>query len=267
MSEYVISDIHGCYDDLQEMLKLISFSDEDKLILAGDYIDRGPKNVEMLHWLEERHDNVVLLRGNHDEEFAMYVDILKRVDKENNLHTGVNSNNDLGVLYYTIEYIRREFEDAMALEYFDYYGTIQKMIDDGEVTLNDLCRWADFFRTLPYYYETKSKDRRCIVVHAGYADDYRPISMGLSTAEEFNIYAREEAIIYGGIKHGMVVAGHTPTIAEGEFCYNDGHIFCYKNNGMDCKYYFIDCGCAYRAVHDKAALACLRLEDRAEFYI
>ena len=52
MSTYVISDIHGCFSAFQRMLEKINFSDNDKLIIAGDIIDRGPENYEMLNGLK-----------------------------------------------------------------------------------------------------------------------------------------------------------------------------------------------------------------------
>ena len=42
-----MSDIHGCYDDMIKMLEQIAFSDEDTLILAGDYIDRGSQKCDI----------------------------------------------------------------------------------------------------------------------------------------------------------------------------------------------------------------------------
>ena len=42
MGSYVISDIHGCYDELIRMLEKINLGDSDTLICAGDYIDKGP---------------------------------------------------------------------------------------------------------------------------------------------------------------------------------------------------------------------------------
>ena len=63
-----MSDIHGCYDDMIKMLEQIAFTDEDTLILAGDYIDRGSQSFEMLKWIESNPINVIFLRGNHDEE-------------------------------------------------------------------------------------------------------------------------------------------------------------------------------------------------------
>ena len=56
-----MSDIHGCYDDMIKMLEQIAFTDEDTLILAGDYIDRGSQSFEMLKWIESNPKNVIFL--------------------------------------------------------------------------------------------------------------------------------------------------------------------------------------------------------------
>lgn len=48
MSTYCISDIHGCFNEFQDMLKLINFQKEDELYILGDIIDRGPQSAEML---------------------------------------------------------------------------------------------------------------------------------------------------------------------------------------------------------------------------
>ena len=52
MGTYVMSDIHGCRDEFLTMLDKIGFSGSDQLFLAGDYIDRGKKSLEMLKWIE-----------------------------------------------------------------------------------------------------------------------------------------------------------------------------------------------------------------------
>ena len=56
MSIYVMSDIHGCYDEFMQMLNLISFSDYDELWIIGDICDRGPKNMKLLQkdYLQQR---------------------------------------------------------------------------------------------------------------------------------------------------------------------------------------------------------------------
>jgi serine/threonine protein phosphatase 1 len=45
----IIGDIHGCYDELSEMLDAIDWSPQSHiLILTGGHIDRGPKIKETL---------------------------------------------------------------------------------------------------------------------------------------------------------------------------------------------------------------------------
>ena len=51
MSTYVMSDIHGCFDELQAILAKTKFSESDKLILAGDLIERLVQAVRPKHAL------------------------------------------------------------------------------------------------------------------------------------------------------------------------------------------------------------------------
>lgn len=66
--KYVMSDIHGCYDEYIRMLELINFSDEDELYILGDIFNRGNKPLEILdHVLGNK--NIHLLKGNHEKMF------------------------------------------------------------------------------------------------------------------------------------------------------------------------------------------------------
>lgn len=70
---YVFGDIHGDFDTLKNILTRIRFDDivrSSLIIFLGDYIDRGPKQIEsitlVLYLLQEYPDRVILLRGNHE---------------------------------------------------------------------------------------------------------------------------------------------------------------------------------------------------------
>ena len=69
MRTIFISDIHGNYTKFMALLKNIEYTEQDTLILGGDYFDRGKENVKMVEWLIENHnkDNIHLIRGNHDD--------------------------------------------------------------------------------------------------------------------------------------------------------------------------------------------------------
>lgn len=62
---YAMSDLHGCYDKYEKMLKDISFSDSDTLYVLGDVVDRGPDGIKLLFDMMERK-NVIPIKGNHD---------------------------------------------------------------------------------------------------------------------------------------------------------------------------------------------------------
>lgn len=69
----MISDIHGCIDQLNQMLLLTQFNSiDDQLILLGDYVDRGPNSkavVDKVIELVSMH-NAIALRGNHDQRLV-----------------------------------------------------------------------------------------------------------------------------------------------------------------------------------------------------
>ena len=61
----VVGDIHGCFDELTDLLEAIKLESDDRLIAVGDLITKGPKNREVLDLFisDSRFSSVV---GNHD---------------------------------------------------------------------------------------------------------------------------------------------------------------------------------------------------------
>ena len=68
MRMLAISDIHGMYDKFIELLELIKYDPaDDKLILLGDYVDRGPRSVRTVQKVMELVANgAIALIGNHE---------------------------------------------------------------------------------------------------------------------------------------------------------------------------------------------------------
>ncbi len=72
MPTYFITDIHGERDKFEALLARLSPKPADKIILGGDYVDRGPDSyavVERVLALRQECE-LVCLNGNHDAEFA-----------------------------------------------------------------------------------------------------------------------------------------------------------------------------------------------------
>ncbi len=68
----MVGDVHGCFDELMDLLKKVNYkSSEDRLILVGDLINKGPKSLEVLKWVRENHIEFVL--GNHELGFINFL--------------------------------------------------------------------------------------------------------------------------------------------------------------------------------------------------
>lgn len=65
---YIMSDIHGELGLFRQMLKLINFGKNDRLIIAGDVVDKGSESAALLRFIYEMK-NVVVILGNHDYDF------------------------------------------------------------------------------------------------------------------------------------------------------------------------------------------------------
>lgn len=73
-----IGDIHGCYDQLRIIIEeKIKARHDDKIVLLGDYIDRGPeirKTIDYIIRLKDDGLNLVTLRGNHEAMMLHAID-------------------------------------------------------------------------------------------------------------------------------------------------------------------------------------------------
>lgn len=68
----IVGDLHGCFDELIELLHKLDFDDEkDCLISCGDLVDRGPKVVELLAYLRSL-PRFLAVKGNHEDKFIRW---------------------------------------------------------------------------------------------------------------------------------------------------------------------------------------------------
>lgn len=227
---YVVSDLHGCFEQFKRLLKEISFNDNDVMYVLGDVVDYGDESMELLCDLSMRF-NVIPIVGDHDFRALR---LLTELDKM--LRDGVTPEPE--VLSEMADWVREGGQTT--LEGF-------KVLDEDmrEGVLEYL---ADF----SLYEEVEVKGKKYLLLHAGIADfdpetpleDYMP--------EDFITEPLDPERAY--FKDVTVVAGHIPTyeIPGGE----RGRI--YRGDGC----IIMDCGSAF-----DEAMGCLCLDNGREIYV
>lgn len=67
----VIGDIHGCFDELTDVLNLVNLQEDDRVVAVGDLIVKGEKNREVLDlFIDDKRFSSVI--GNHDRAVRQY---------------------------------------------------------------------------------------------------------------------------------------------------------------------------------------------------
>jgi len=85
----VIGDVHGCRDELERLLELVKFDDNDAVYFLGDLLSRGPDPrgvLEVFRWTHARG-----VRGNHDDALLRWY--AKQRDGGPELHLGRSNQN------------------------------------------------------------------------------------------------------------------------------------------------------------------------------
>lgn len=212
---YVISDIHGCYEEYRELLEKIGLIDNDILYILGDSVDRGPEPIKVIQDLMHMK-NVKYVIGNHDFLFLYFMDKLK---------------NDLsGVQMFSQEDIadfKSYLEDGGAV-------TVKKFMKLPLEDRNAICTYLNKAKG----YEVAEEDnKKYILVHAGISNfnehkemkDYDILDLICDRIDYNRKYFQDENI--------HIITGHTPTA----YINQDSAYSIFQGNG----HIAVDCGCVY----------------------
>ena len=232
MAFYAMSDLHGMYDKYREMLELIRFSEEDELFILGDVVDRGSKPMEILLDMMQ-HPNIYPLYGNHD---VMALNALTSVAEAAEKNGG-------------------QLDPETASHIFGWckdggMPTVEGFLGLSETQRDDV---LSYLREFSLYEMIDVRERTFLLVHAGLGNFRKGKKLREYTIEELLQDRSDPEIQYFEDDSIFVVTGHTPT----PHIWGKAEIYKSHNN------FCIDCA----AFWEKGRLACLRLDDLAEFYV
>lgn len=89
MRRIVIGDVHGCIDELKELLDKVSPVDGDIIVFVGDLLDKGPDSAGVVRFCRTLGDsgiNVVAVKGNHEdkhERWRSHIENFHRTGRQN----------------------------------------------------------------------------------------------------------------------------------------------------------------------------------------
>ncbi len=149
----MISDIHGCIEPLNRMLEEVGFNrSTDRLVLLGDYVDRGPKSKDVVARVMDlvNNDGAIALRGNHDQRL---VDLIRTNDSL--IQSKFMEHGGIQTLHSYCDFIGKDIDKDKLQHARDHISSNYE-------------HHIAFLNELPYYYE----DDNHICVHAGLNPHY-----------------------------------------------------------------------------------------------
>lgn len=190
MKYFVVSDIHGHFDELMAALDEANFNPEEHtLIVLGDMFDRGMKSQEVYQYIKGLYDlgQAIVIKGNH-ELFLFEVNELN----EKRMLFNIEKNG----FQFTLNSFCEEDVTGKPIEY------IRDLMNEKNP---ELIEWLN---EIPFYYETENY----IFVHAGLnteVEDWHDCDWTRAVWTKTRDF-RDQLLTYKGIVKN-VVHGHVST--------------------------------------------------------
>ena len=234
MATYVLSDIHGQYDEFIAILDRINLQDTDTLYVLGDILDRGPHPIRVLLTLMEM-PNAICRVGTHEYMAVECLSFLMQEVTDRSLD----------------ELDHKTLDNLVTWQYNGAKTTIDEFRELSREMQEEV---IDFIKDMSIYEELTVGGQDYLLVHAGLGnfdpartmDDYSLHDLIWKEADYSRQYFDDK----------IVITGHTPT----QFIKGNpkpGFIYRHQNHiAIDCGAYLPD-----------GRLAALCLDTGEEYYI
>ncbi len=104
--DFVIGDLHGCFDLLESLMKAVEFNiDQDRLFAVGDLVDRGSYSLPCLELIEQPWFYAVM--GNHE---AMMLDYFKAYQRTGYIDPYFDESDESGYIEYGGDWVAKYYQ-------------------------------------------------------------------------------------------------------------------------------------------------------------
>ena len=232
---YVLSDIHGCFEEYLELLDKIKFGKEDILYVLGDVCDKGPCPVRVLQDMMER-PGVLPVMGNHDlaalRSLRRLGDAVDREDYRQCLSQ----------------------KDRLDFGYWYKDGGYTTFDEFRDLPREERQEVLDYLNSFSFYEKVTLEGRTYVLVHAGIRGYKEGMALEDVSPADFLFYRTNYDRPVFRDPAWVLVSGHTPTF----LIRPDRQSLVYETPG----HIGMDCGCVYGG-----RLAALCLESGQIFYV
>lgn len=217
---FVVGDVHGCFDQLTELLTYHK-PETEQLVFIGDYIDRGPQSKHVLDLvMAKQTEGALCLKGNHEDLLERALTNLSKPQFSHvDYQLWLKNGGDKTVDSFELDEWRTHNDVHAALSAYkpflsslSYYKETEHLIfvhagvdlsaDDWRTELDDLLWVRDFFHNSP-----NNTGKTVVFGHTP--------TMHLNTNKSHDVWLSGDkkvgvdgGAVFGGLLHGVVL-NHT----------------------------------------------------------
>jgi serine/threonine protein phosphatase 1 len=202
MRYFIIGDIHGCYDELRDLLDKAALNSDDQIISIGDLVDRGLDSASVVEFFRDT-PNADSIMGNHERKHVRWLD-----DQVEPAASQIITRKQIGEDIYpeVIGYMSdlphyMDLPDALLVHGFYEPGV--PLEDQRETVIVGTLSGEDYLRkrfSWPWY-ERYDGEKPLIMGHRDYTDKMQVLNY------KDRVWGIDTRCVYGGSLTGLMLPG------------------------------------------------------------
>lgn len=198
---FVVGDIHGCFDEFQDLLDKAALSADDHIVAVGDLVNKGPASEKSLAFFQHpTRPHVSSIMGNHEfKHLRAYRGEIPPTLPILQTRWQLNTTYEAAIAYMKTMPLYMELPDAIVVHgYVEPHLAIEEQDDNillGTMGANKAMR-VNYPDPWYIYYEG---EKPLIVGHKDWSGQMQPFNY------KGRVYGVDTACVYGGQLTGLLL--------------------------------------------------------------